>query len=268
MTRPSPPADSDSTPQHEQALRRALARTAHQRQPSAAPVQQILKAGRSRRAHRRAAVASAGAILAVCLTVTLFLPGTEAENIRPQQQTTTASSPRPSPSAVPRSVVVGRGVLGGEPWSVTLTYYATFPKGFTPPSPSGLLHSPAPKGHSLLCTNVVIDGAPEGHTTDPWAGCTVVDGTRDTDHTTGASLEGNTDKGNTGSRLFLVHPDAAVAHATMTFRDGRHATAKVAAVPGTAYRAYAIPIASGQSIAAVDEYDAHNRLLNHNTQWR
>ncbi|MCX5287078.1 MULTISPECIES: hypothetical protein [unclassified Streptomyces] len=175
----------------------------------------------------------------------------------------------PTPPGAPAlpSVVVGRGVLGGKPWSVTLTYYATFPKGFTPPSPPGLLHSPAPKGHSLLCTNVVIDGAPEGHTTDPWAGCTVVDGARDTDHTTGASLEGNTDKGTTGGRLFLVHPDAAVARATMTFRDGRHATAKVTALPGTAYRAYAIPIASGQTIAAVDEYDAHNRLLNHNTQW-
>ncbi|WP_405657843.1 hypothetical protein [Streptomyces sp. NBC_00079] len=175
------------------------------------------------------------------------------------------------PAPAPKSAVVGRGTLGGKPWSVTLQYYATFPDGYTPPpNPTfpTLRHMPTPKGHSLLCTRIVIDGEPEGHPTGPWVECDIVNGPRDDNHTTRAGLHGNTDKATAGNRLFMAQPETAVTHAIVTFRDGTHATADVITVPGTAYRAYAIPITTGQSIEAVDEYDAHNHLLKHDTQWR
>ncbi|WP_405657924.1 hypothetical protein [Streptomyces sp. NBC_00079] len=171
-------------------------------------------------------------------------------------------------AARPKTAVVGRGTLGGRPWSVTLEFYPTWPKGFTPPTYPERLHIPAPTGRSLLCTQSVIDGVPWQRATEPWADCEVVEGARDDGHTSGTGLRGNTDKGARGNRLLVAHPEAAVTHAAVTFRDGRRVTADVVSVPGTSYRAYAIPIATGQTIAAVDEYDAHNRLVSHDTEQR
>ena len=62
--------------------------------------------------------------------------------------------------------------------------------------------------------------------------------------------------GTYGNRL-VTHPEVAVTDAIVTFRDVRRVTADVVSAPGTAY---AVPIATGQVGAAVDECDAHTRL--------
>lgn len=55
----------------------------------------------------------------------------------------------------------------------------------------------------------------------------VVDGARDDAHATCGGLCGDTDEGTRGNRLLVAHPEAAVTHAAVTFRDGRRATADV-----------------------------------------
>ncbi|KRV48646.1 hypothetical protein AQ490_24230 [Wenjunlia vitaminophila] len=165
--------------------------------------------------------------------------------------------------AGPLSRVVGSGTVDGVPWSVTLEFHRTLPDGYTPPSFPGM---DAPEGESLLCERTVIDGVRVDHQGGPWSGCTVVDGAKDFNEQ--MALRGLSDKGTTGTRVLTAQPGATVARATVTFSDGETRSARVVALPGTNYRGFAVPIAEGETIEAVDTYDAQNDLVSHDTNWR
>ncbi|MEU9298753.1 hypothetical protein, partial [Streptomyces sp. NPDC048266] len=162
------------------------------------------------------------------------------------------------------SQVVGSGVVDGKSWSVTATFYPTFPAGFKVPAK---LADKRPAGKSLLCRQTVIGGVRVDHQGGKWSGCQVVNGTSDITGQ-GAGLHGLGDKGLTGIRIFVANPDAKVARAVITLKDGRHVKADVRTLPGTNYRSFAIPLGKGQTIASVDQYDAGNHRLTHDTFWR
>jgi len=175
----------------------------------------------------------------------------------------------------PVTAVVGEGRVDGQAWKVALTYYPTFPKGFTPPPqtppPGWPKNQPWPthKGHSLLCLNVTL-GA-KSLSGGPLDSCDIVNGPNDTTAVSSGGLWGTKDKGTTGTHLLIVRFDASsptIAHAVATYRNGHHLTVPAIPLPTTGYRAYAIPVAAGNPLTTVDDYDTHNHLVSHNTQWR
>ncbi|WP_406409303.1 hypothetical protein [Streptomyces sp. NBC_01643] len=185
----------------------------------------------------------------------------------------TAKSPAVSSAAQPAaasakvvSQVVGSGVVDGKSWSVTAKFYPTFPAGFKVQAMLGGARK-GPAGKSLLCRQTVIGGVRVDHQGGKWSGCRVVNGTSDITGQ-GAGLHGPGDKGLTGIRIFIGNPDTKVTRAVITLKDGRHLKASVRTLPGTNYRSFAIPLGNGQTIASVDQYNASNHRLTHDTFWR
>jgi hypothetical protein len=158
------------------------------------------------------------------------------------------------------SKVVGSGTMDGKAWSVTLEFYPKLPRGHVgPPSPSVAPNT----AKSLLCQRTVIGGV----LVDPWSGCQAVVGADDPG-TPGAGLWGTTDKGLSGTRIFVGRPAHEVTHAAIALKGGQRLRAEVKSVPGTGYHAFAIPLGRGQTIASVDQYNARDQRLSHETDWR
>jgi hypothetical protein len=173
-------------------------------------------------------------------------------------------------------VVVGEGRVDGQAWKVTLTYYPTFPKGFTPPPqtpppgwPKNLPWHPH-TGHSLICLNVSLGG--QSLSGGPLDSCDIVNGPYDLNDGGQGALWGTHDKGTTGTHLLIVRltntTGPTTTHAVATYRNGHHLTVPAIPLPGTEDRAYAIPVPAANPLATVDEYDAHYHLTSHTTQWR
>ncbi|SHN09042.1 hypothetical protein [Actinacidiphila paucisporea] len=166
--------------------------------------------------------------------------------------------------------LIGKGEVHGTAWSVTLEFYPTLPEGYVIPSFSlpGVKAVPAKKVTALVCQRMVIDGVRVDHQGGPWADCQPVDGAQDRDRSREAGLWGMHDKGTSGFRLFVANPDAQVARAVVTLTDGTRLTARTVTAPATAYRAWAVAIPSGETIAAVDQYDVQDHRISHETEWR
>ncbi|MFI2763378.1 hypothetical protein ACH5A3_31645 [Streptomyces echinatus] len=173
----------------------------------------------------------------------------------------------PAHRQVPRVVtqVIGKGRVDGHRWSVALEFHRTLPKGYTPPTyPDG---TTAP-GTSLLCQRMYIGGVRIDHQGGPWADCQPVTGTHDPNGSGGMGLWGLHDKGLSGSRLMVSTPAADVAYGVVSLSDGTRVKATTATVRGTGYRAWAAPVPDGRTITAVDQYDAHDNRLSHDTNWQ
>ncbi|WP_331755497.1 hypothetical protein [Streptomyces sp. NBC_01643] len=247
----------------ENELRHAMMGAAHGYEPSPAPTQEILRSGQARRARRRTVTAAACAVLVACLgTSVTSLAGSPNRDTSMGQP----AAPAASPSLSVVSQVVGSGVVDGKSWSVTAKFYPTFPAGFKVQAMLGGARK-GPAGKSLLCRQTVIGGVRVDHQGGKWSGCRVVNGTSDITGQ-GAGLHGPGDKGLTGIRIFIGNPDTKVTRAVITLKDGRHLKASVRTLPGTNYRSFAIPLGNGQTIASVDQYNASNHRLTHDTFWR
>ncbi|MBY8843528.1 hypothetical protein [Streptomyces sp. SP2-10] len=246
-------------------VRAAFARSRDAYPSSPAPVDRILTAARTRRKRRRAAaaLASAACVLGLGLAVSFLTspPGAESPASRPSPRTSPPATPAPSTV----SVRVAEGTTGGQRWSVALEFHRTLPKGYTLPTyPDG---TTAP-GTSLLCQRMYIGGVRIDHQGGPWADCQPVTGTHDPQASAGLGLWGLHDKGLSGSRLMVSNPEANVAYGIVSLSDGTQAKATTVTVPGTTYRAWAAPIPNGRTITSVDQYDAHDQRLSHDTGWR
>ncbi|MCX2185683.1 hypothetical protein KV205_35005 [Streptomyces sp. SKN60] len=250
----------------EDELRRAMAQTAHQQRPSPVPLKEIIQEGRVRRARSRAALSAVGAVLAVGLTVPIIhLAGSTVTKNQ-------VAAPPQSLEAAKVSEVVGSGVVDGKAWSVTLEFYPVVPKGYEVPAKAGFPVQET-AGSSLLCQRIVIGGVRVDHQGGDWSGCDLVSGAHDASHLDGAGLHGVSDKGLSGTRIFVGRVSVGshaqgVTRAEITLKDGRRLKAEVNTVPGTGYGAFAIPLGKGQTIAAVDQYNADNERLSHDTFWR
>ncbi|WP_377270787.1 hypothetical protein [Peterkaempfera sp. SMS 1(5)a] len=244
-------------------LRTALARSLDAHPSSPAPVDRILTAGRARRKRRRAGaatVAAAACVLAISLAVPLLGPH---RTVSPAPQASLTAGPTPTPGTV--TTKVGDAVLHGQRWSVALEFHRTLPKGFTPPTlPDGT----TVPGTSLLCQRMTINGVRIDHQGGPWADCQPVTGTHDPHPAGELGLWGLHDKGTTGTRLMVANPEPNVAYAIVTLTDGTHLKATTATVPGTTYKAWAVAIPNGKTIATVDQYNTHHHRLSHDTDWR
>jgi alpha-D-ribose 1-methylphosphonate 5-triphosphate synthase subunit PhnG len=246
-----------------EALRAALARTAHGYAPPAAPVGRILDAGRKRRLRRRAsvvvavaAVAVAGAAVPLGRWVMAPPPAAPASAVpAPAATVTRGTTVRP-----PLTAVTGHGTVDGTPWSVTLEFYPDAPAGALGPDPVA--------GAPLLCRRMVIGGIRIDHQGGPWTDCAPVLGTGDPAQVGETGLWGLHGKGTTGSRLMVGNTDATVAYAVVALTDGTQLTGRVVTLPHTAYRSWAVAVPDGRTIAWVDSYDADHRRLSHETQWR
>lgn len=248
----------DSKPDDaEDDLRGAMARTDQQFVPSPVPLPAILHRGRRRRVRQRAALAAAGAVVVVAAAVPI------ANSVsRTATQPPTSSSPSPTlpAAALPTSVVAGSGTLDGKRWSVALEYHAKLPSDF---ETRGKMGASAP-GMGLLCTRVTIGGIRVDHQGGPWADCSLTSRSGSSDG--GAGLFSLTGKGLTGSRVLVGTPGRNVTRVVVTFTDGDQLQASVKSLIGTQYRAYAVPVASGRTISTVDEYNAANQRVGHETE--
>ncbi|MEY9877326.1 hypothetical protein ABH931_006850 [Streptacidiphilus sp. MAP12-33] len=172
------------------------------------------------------------------------------------QRTTTAQP------AVER-VLVGQGRMGAVTWKVDLEYYRHLPPGFRVPSfPPGIK---TPKYTGLVCERMYLNGVRIDHQGGPWADCSPVTGAHQPIGE--ESLNGLTDKGTSGYRLFVGQPMAPVAYAVLTFTNGRTYRANTVHLPGTAFGAFTIPIGKGWYIRSVDTYSRDGHRLSHETEW-
>jgi hypothetical protein len=245
------------------ALRDALARTAQAYMPPAAPLGRIVAAGRARRTRRRAsAVAAVAAVVVLGVTVPLARWGGGPRTDEPAAPAMLATGDVTPGVTVrpPSTAVTGHGMVDGTPWSVTVEFY--------PDAPAGALGPHALPDAPLLCTRIVIGGVRVDHQGGPWTDCDRVDGTDDPKASGDLGLWGLHDKGTSGSRLMVAHPGPQVAYAIVRLTDGTPLTGHVVTVPHTSYRSWAVGIPDGRTIAAVDTYDAHHHLLDHDTVWR
>ncbi|MFE0627782.1 hypothetical protein ACFW3D_12505 [Streptomyces sp. NPDC058864] len=161
--------------------------------------------------------------------------------------------------------LIGKGRVDGKRWSVALEFHRTLPEGYDlPTAPDG---TPAP-GTALLCQRMYIDGVRIDHQGGPWSDCQPVTGAHDLAGSGSMGLWGFQDKGTTGSRLMVSNPDADVAYGVVVLTDGTRLKAATVTVPGTGYRAWAVAIPDGRTIAAVDQYDSRHHRLTHDTYWR
>ncbi|AQS69003.1 hypothetical protein [Streptomyces pactum] len=159
----------------------------------------------------------------------------------------------------------GSGIIDGKEWSVTLQFYPEVPEGFPSDDWTSGFGGSRPVDPSLLCQRVFIGGVQVDHQAGPWAGCAVVDG-RD-DFVEGAGLHGLSGKGTSGTRIFVGNPAPGTATARLTLDGGTVRTAEVVTLPGTSYRAFALPVADGETIASVDTFDGQGNRLTHETYW-
>ncbi|MFH8241302.1 hypothetical protein [Streptomyces sp. NPDC018321] len=258
---------ADSAPDVRHALARAAGRTA----PGPAPVQAILDGARARRSRRTVVTAAAGMLVAA-VTAAVVLPLLTGP---PQKDGPPSAASSPSVPPVPdaleageRSRVVRSGSIDGKEWSVTLTFYPDVPDDFPSTDTgggSGLGGGPRPEDLSLLCQRVFIGGVQVDHQAGRWAGCSVVDG--EADFVEGAGLHSLTGKGTSGTRIFVGNPASGTATARLTLDGGTVRTAEVVTLPGTSYRAFALPIAEGETIGSVDTFDGQGNRLTHETYW-
>ncbi|MFE0823589.1 hypothetical protein [Streptomyces sp. NPDC058847] len=160
---------------------------------------------------------------------------------------------------------VGSGIVDGKEWSVTLRFYPEVPEDFPSTDGTSGFGDSRPQNPALLCQRVFIGGVQVDHQAGPWAGCSVVAG-RD-DFVEGAGLHGLTDKGTSGTRIFVGNPASGTASARLTLDGGTVRTAEVVTLPGTSYRAFALPVADGETIASVDTFDGQGNRLTHETYW-
>ncbi|MEE4542408.1 hypothetical protein V2S66_10595 [Streptomyces sp. V4-01] len=196
---------------------------------------------------------------------------TTAQHMTTAQHTTAV---RQSPDArraaadadAPISRVVGHGGVDGLAWSVTLEFYPTLPAGF--PTGAKRMGAPMTEATGLLCQRMVIGGVRIDHQGGPWSDCGPVQGAHDPSASGEEGLWGLHDKGTSGSRLMVGNTAANVAYSVLTFADGTRATGRAATVPHTSYRAWAVAIPDGETIATVDTFDARHHRLSHETDWR
>ncbi|MFE0801324.1 hypothetical protein [Streptomyces sp. NPDC058812] len=160
---------------------------------------------------------------------------------------------------------VGSGIIDGKEWSVTLRFYPEVPRDFPSADWISGFGDSRPEDPALLCQRVFIGGVQVDHQAGPWAGCSVVDGRGD--FVEGAGLHGLTDKGTSGTRIFVGNPASGTATARLTLDGGTVRTADVVTLPGTSYRAFALPIADRETIASVDTFDGQGNRLTHETYW-
>lgn len=194
-----------------------------------------------------------------------------AHNLAAAKAARAAQAARRTAHAAPRAdsdakVVqpIAHGVVDGVNWSVTLEYYPTLPAGFGwKPIPG--IDQPEPK--ALLCQRMVIDGVLIDHQGGPWADCQPLSGPHDPQGSGDEGLWGFQDKGTSGTRLFVSNPEATVASGVVTLTDGTRLEAPAVSVRGTSYRAWAVAVPDGHTIASVDQYDAHHHLVSHETEW-
>ncbi|MFF7210509.1 hypothetical protein ACFZAU_08180 [Streptomyces sp. NPDC008238] len=254
-------------PAQEDWLRDAFARSRDTYPSSQAPVDRILATARARRKRHRAAavvgaVTGAACVLAVALALPFHGPRPPAG---PAQRSSPASSPTVTAKPGPVTVAVGGGTTDGTAWSVALEFHKTLPGGYElPTAPDG---TPA-SGTALLCQRMYIGGVRIDHQGGPWSDCQPVTGAHDPAGSGDTGLWGLHDKGTTGTRLMVSNPEAAVDYGIVIFSDGTSLKAPTVTVPGTDYRAWAIAIPDGRTIATVDQYDGHHQRLTHDTYWR
>ncbi|MGC9380699.1 hypothetical protein [Streptomyces sp. MH13] len=268
---------ADSAPD----VRDALARAAGRKVPGPAPVQAILDGARARRSRRTNLTAAAG-VLVAAVTAAVVLPLLTGP---PQDDGPRPAASSPSNSPVPdaseageRSRVVRSGSIDGKEWSVALTFYPDVPDDFPSAdtdadvgdkddrdADGGPGGGSRPEGLSLLCQRVFIGGVQVDHQAGRWAGCSVVHG--ETDSVEAAGLRSLSDKGASGTRIFVGNPAPGTATARLTLDSGTVRTAQVVTLPGTSYRAFALPIADGETIASVDTFDGQGNRLTHETYW-
>ncbi|MFF3564493.1 hypothetical protein ACFYXS_31055 [Streptomyces sp. NPDC002574] len=173
-----------------------------------------------------------------------------------------ATAHRQAPRVVTQ--LIGKGRVDGQRWSVSLEFHRTLPKGYTLPTLPGGGTVP---GDALLCQRMYIGGVRIDHQGGPWSDCQAVTGAHDPQGSGNLGLWGLQDKGTTGTRLMVSNPGPEVAYGVLFLSDGTRVRANTVTVPGTDYRGWAAPIADGQTIDAVDEYDAQGKRLRHDTFW-
>ncbi|WP_329139459.1 hypothetical protein OG552_33490 [Streptomyces sp. NBC_01476] len=164
------------------------------------------------------------------------------------------------------SQLIARGRVDGDAWSVTLEFHPTLPGDYPADQFPG--SGEQPQAGSLLCRRMYIGGVRIDQQGGPWADCQPVNGAHDPAGSGSAGLWGLHDKGTTGSRLFVSNPENTVAYGVLTLTDGTSLTARTLTVHGTDYRAWAVAIPDGRTIATVDEYDTHHQLVSHSADWR
>ncbi|WP_225849639.1 hypothetical protein [Streptomyces sp. HPF1205] len=241
-------------------LRAALTRSVGAYTSPPAPVERILAAGRARRARRRRA-AVVGAAVAVAAVAGLALPlGRHGGPARPLPAGPGPTAHRTVPAAAV-TADVGRGTVDGRTWSVRLEYH--------PAAAAAGAGAPGSARDGLLCKRMSVGGVLIDHQGGPWADCDVVSGARDITNGDGdEGLWGLHEKGTSGLRLFVASPGPDVAYGVVTLTDGTQLTGRTVEVAATAYRAWAVAIPSGRTIAAVDQYDTSHHRVGHETEWR
>ncbi|GGQ46379.1 hypothetical protein ACFFKE_27975 [Streptomyces mutabilis] len=260
-------------------VRQALARAAGRKAPGPAPVQAILDGARARRSRRTAVTAAAGVLVAgVTAAVVLPLLNGPPQDDGPRPAASSPSVPPvpDAPETTERSQVVRSGDIDGKEWSVTLTFHPDVPDDFPSADTAvgdtadrdadeGFGGASRPGDLSLLCQRVFIGGVQVDHQAGPWAGCSVVDGEADSDQ--GAGLHSLSEKGLSGTRIFVGNPAPGTVTARLTLDGGAVRMAQVVTLPGTSYRAFALPVADGETIASVDTFDGQGNRLTHETYW-
>ncbi|MET9994316.1 hypothetical protein ABZ061_32835 [Streptomyces mutabilis] len=225
--------------------------------------------------------AAAGILVAgVTASVVLPLLNEPAQDDGPRPAASSPSVP-PVPDAseaTERSRVVSSGDIDGKEWSVTLTFHPEVPDDFPSADTaagdtadrdadggSGFGGGSRPEDLSLLCRRVFIGGVQVDHQAGRWAGCSVVDG--EADSVQGAGLHSLSGKGLSGTRIFVGNPASGTVTARLTLDGGAVRTAQVVTLPGTSYRAFALPVAEGETIASVDTFDGQGNRLTHEAYW-
>jgi len=191
-----------------------------------------------------AATATAAALVGIVLTTSAAAQPTSAPaSSNAPQAVATKTIPTKSVSRV-----LGQGVMNGKSWSAKLVYYPTTPANYAPG------HNPK----SLVCIAVTINGKA---TNDGYgAECDGVSGPHDP--STDLGMYGQ-DYYPGGSSLFFGQPVADVASATMTFTNSGPVTVQKVTIPGTDFSAYAIPVAAGQHMKGLNEYNAKHQVVGH-----
>ena len=184
------------------------------------------------------ATASATALAGIMLSTTAAAQPTSSA------PTSTSATKTIATKSVSRSL--GQGVLDGKTWSAQLVYYPTTPANYAPG------HNP--KG--LVCIAVSINGK----ATSGYGECDGVTGPHDT--STDLGMYGQSSYAG-GSSLFFGQPVADVASATMTFTNSGPVTVQKVTIPGTDFSAYAIPVAAGQHMKGLNEYNAKHQVVGH-----
>ncbi|MET8506307.1 hypothetical protein ABZV60_16835 [Streptomyces sp. NPDC004787] len=183
----------------------------------------------------------------------------------------TAPATAVSKSSAKVSQVVGSGAVDGMAWSVSLDFYPTVPGDYKVPAKAGV-PAEGTAGKGLVCRRVMLGGVRVDQQGGAWSGCHTVNGAYDAGSWGGAGLHGMSDKGVSGSRIFVGRTVAGksgqnVTRAEITLKSGKRLEAKVNTVAGTGYGAFAIPLSKGQTIASVDQYSGSKRLT-HESFWK